>query len=176
MLDILHTILKSSGFINALYQGTGWDSLVINRRKPTTYRIFQQFGQYRVCLHCFHPCDKDEAFRHPHPWPGAFYILKGGYDMELWRSTDRDDTNPTKITSMHLAAGSKYEITDPLLWHSVVPTTTTYTIMVNDQPWQPNIQHSSVRTTAGKDLKQMTQTQLDTYLTRFKNLRSKMIF
>jgi len=54
-----------------------WGSLVINRRKPHTYRVFRQFGEYRVCLHRFESCSEEEAFPHPHPWPGAFLLLKG---------------------------------------------------------------------------------------------------
>lgn len=172
MLDKFHSLLKSSYFHSALYKDSSWDSLIINRRKPTTYRIFQQFGPLRVCLHCFHPCDTDEAFKHPHPWPGAFHVLKGGYDMDLYLSKDREDIEPIKITSMYLTGGSEYEITNPLLWHSVAPATMTYTIMVNDKPWEPCFQHVNVRTTAGKDLKAISPNQLTIYLKRFRKLIS----
>ena len=55
---------------------TNWKSLVINRRKPFTYRAFYQLGDIRICLHRFEECDEHEAFYHPHPWPGALKCLK----------------------------------------------------------------------------------------------------
>ena len=54
-----------------------WDSLIVNRRKPHTYRAFTFDGDLRICLHRFEPCEASEAFMHPHPWPGAFLVLDG---------------------------------------------------------------------------------------------------
>src|ERR1044072_4917851 len=96
MLDILnYTIDKLP---ELLQNEKRWDSLIINRRKPHTYRIFTNFeildydgtlNTYRVCLHKFDPCNTEEAFAHPHPWPGAFCILKGKYKMNIGYSLNR---------------------------------------------------------------------------------------
>jgi len=50
-----------------------WDSLIINRRKPYTYRLFTQIDQDRICLHKFDTCLSEEAFFHPH---GQIHIKK----------------------------------------------------------------------------------------------------
>ncbi len=146
-----------------------WDSLIIDRRKPTTYRLFTTFGKRRLCLHKFNPCDSSEAFPHPHPWPGAFRILSGSYNMKLGWSKDRF-SEPDKWTNILLTKGSSYEIVDPLLWHSVIPTMVTHTIMLNDEPWPEDIAHSQVRRTAGKDLEKMTDQQKYETLQFFKTL------
>ena len=132
-----------------------WDSLVINRRKPWTYRIFRQFGDYRVCLHTFLECGADEAFLHPHPWPGAFLILKGSYVQTIGFSQTKDkDSMPNLIYREVLSANSMYEILDQKIWHSVQPLSMCYTVMINGQPWDEP--HQAIRTTKGKDLQKLS--------------------
>ncbi len=147
----------------------GWDSLIINRRKPHTYRIFKQFGEFRVCLHKFEPCESDEAFFHPHPWPGAFLVLQGEYEQSIGYSSSLV-TNMEPVMKMVMVAGSRYEIVNPQTWHSVTPIRTTYTIMVNGAPF-PN-QHKEVRTTKGKDLEKMATGDLYVAINNFHRLLS----
>lgn len=170
MLDKLYDILLSEKLQELIVQPNGWSSLIINRRKPYTYRIFRQFGDLRLCLHKFDICDEHEAFRHPHPWPGAFRVLDGEYKMGLWLSKDRFDNEPTKVAETILRTGSSYEITNPLTWHSVVPLHETYTIMINSTPWNSETAHTSVRTTKGKDLDSLSETELKEQLKKFNNL------
>lgn len=145
----------------------GWDSLIINRRKPHTYRIFKQYDNLRVCLHKFEPCDSDEAFSHPHPWPGAFLVLYGGYEQTLGYSNDLT-SKPEIVSREILKPGSMYEITNPKTWHSVRPLRTTYTIMVNGPPFESP--HKEVRTTKGKDLEKMSEQELIEQLGVFNTL------
>lgn len=153
-----------------------WDSLVVNRRKPHTYRVFTTLDSgLRVCLHRFNPCDTHEAFVHPHPWPGAFLILDGRYDMQLSRSGDRRDVSPTVVTNLVMAAGSAYEITDPLVWHAVVPQMVTHTIMVNGPAWPADVAHESVRRTAGKDLEKLPADELLAHLGTFRGLLERYV-
>lgn len=149
-----------------------WDSLVINRRKPFTYRMFTKVGNYRVCLHKFDKCDTDDSFYHPHPWPGAFVVLSGAYQMKIGRSKGRA-SEPVDVAEFIMRDGSAYEISDPLTWHSVTPLTTTYTIMVNGKPWDKNVAHKSVRTTKGKDLEKMSPEEVSTQIEIFKLLLGK---
>lgn len=149
-----------------------WDSLIVNRRKPYTYRVFATLPNgSRICLHKFDPCHTHEAFDHPHPWPGAFVILQGSYKMSVGYSCGgREDKNPVNVATFILNKHSCYEIIDPLTWHSVVPLESTYTVMINDTPWSADYAHTAVRTTKGKDLDKMPEPELLEHLAIFKKL------
>lgn len=165
MLDKLYKALDD--LPNLLKDISNWDSLIVNRRKPHTYRVFTNLADgSRICLHKFNPCDRHEAFLHPHPWPGAFILLSGAYDMEVGYSPDRT-SKPTKVIDLFLTKGSVYEIVSPLTWHSVTPVEVTYTVMVNDPPWPADVAHTDVRTTKGKDLDKMPEEELKEHLALF---------
>lgn len=168
MLDLLITYLDKQ--IPALLQDSkNWDSLIVNRRKPFTYRVFTTIGDHRVCLHKFDPCRTHEAFIHPHPWEGAFHLLQGRYRMKIGEAPDRFQ-KPTAWTEFILSAGSFYEITSPLTFHNVVPLEPCYTIMLNGKPFPPEIAHSDVVTTKGKDLDKMPPDELEQHLAHFREL------
>jgi hypothetical protein len=146
-----------------------WDSLIINRRKPYTYRIHTQLNDLRVCLHKFETCSEEESFFHPHPWPGAFLVLSGGYRMGVGYSQSRTE-QPKSVLTVDLTKWSRYEITDPNTWHSVTPSGLTYSVMVNGTSWGPEIAHQEVRTTKGKDLQKMSDNDLEEHLRAFRFL------
>lgn len=150
-----------------LKQRDKWDSLIVNRRKPYTYRVFTQLPNgLRCCLHKFDACNTEEAFNHPHPWPGAFLVLDGAYQMKVGLSKDRT-SKPEDVMTTVMKKFSSYEIINPLTWHSVIPLGTTYTIMVNGAPWAADYAHTEVRTTKGKDLDKMPEDELTAHLARF---------
>lgn len=170
MLDTLEDLLPK--VLDDIEENLGlaklsWDSLVINRRKPYTYRIFKQFGDLRVCLHKFEPCESDEAFAHPHPWPGAFLVLDGSYEQTIGYSK-YFNTLPEEVMKMRAVRGTRYEIVNPLTWHSIRPLTTTHTIMVNGATFSR--QHEQVVTTKGKDLEKMSNDDLYIALNNFHRL------
>jgi hypothetical protein len=144
-----------------------WDSLVINRRKPHTYRMFRQFGDYRVCLHRFESCSAEDAFLHPHPWPAAFLLLEGEYIQTIGGSTTLED-KPNIYMRELIRPRSMYEIVNPTTWHSVQPLSTTYTVMINGAPFVN--QHKETRTTKGKDLEKMTDFDVYSGLMKFESL------
>ncbi len=158
-----------------------WDSLIVNRRKPATYRVFHYEEGYRICLHRFDPCHLHESFDHPHPWPGGFLLLDGSYRMRIGFSPDviceqckhHNDgrkAQPMAVMDEILTKWSFYQIISPFTWHSVTPLTTTYTIMMNGDPWTPDVAHTEVRTTKGKDLDKMPPDDLQAHLDIFKRL------
>jgi hypothetical protein len=148
-----------------------WDSLIVNRRKPYTYRVFTPLENgLRCCLHKFDPCSDHEAFEHPHPWEGAFIILEGAYRMTLSYSKDRETKPDAVAATFLLEKHSQYEIANPLTWHSVIPLMETWTVMVNGIPWTPDIAHKDVRTTKGKDLDKMPEEELLVHLSKFGDL------
>lgn len=147
-----------------------WSSLIINRRKPITHRAFTMLGEDRLILHEFEQFDQtsEEGFFHPHPWAGAFQVVDGAYFMEVGYTPDRFIAKPTVLFQMELTEGSCYEISDPLVWHRVIPLTPRVrTIMLNGPPWSPDVAHTQVRTTKGKDLEQMSPERLKEHLDFF---------
>lgn len=155
----------------------GWDSLIVNRRKPHTYRAFRffdkvmledglTFDNVRVCLHRFETCSADDAFIHPHPWPAACYILKGSYIMSVGRAKDILSGFDHCLT-LELKEGSSYAMTEKLVSHSVQPLETCYSIMVNLPNWPAHIQ---APTTKGKDLDKMSKDELLVHLNKFSRL------
>lgn len=147
-----------------------WDSLIINKRKPETYRVFTYVGNYRICLHHFKAADTEDTFWHPHAWPAAFAVLKGSYDLHLGRTPNRESREVTGVNKFRMAAGSRYEMVNPLDWHNIVPITDTYTVMINGAPYSKNVVHSAVRTTKGKDLERMSSDELRGQLMLFQSL------
>ena len=93
MLSVLDDVLKSLPAM--LDDPDAWDSLIVNRRKPITYRVFRYLADdTRVSLHKFDPCARHEAYPHPHPWPGAFTVSKartacGSASRPTWNRANR---------------------------------------------------------------------------------------
>lgn len=155
---------------NLLKQHEAWETLVINRRKPYTYRAFTMLENgRRLCLHRFECCDENEAFLHPHPWDGAFKVLKGSYWMNVGYSQCRESF-PNYVMKSKMVPGSVYTMTNPMTWHSVTPIEECYTVMLNYKPYDENYAHTQVRTTRGKDLNRMTLQELDNHLETFQKL------
>lgn len=146
-----------------------WKSLIVNKRKPYTYRIYTIIDGLRVCLHRFDECDNTESFPHPHPWPGAFKILKGGYEMDVGQSFNGVD-KPPYMAKFFLTAGCWYEIDHPYMWHQISPFGETYTIMVNGPEWPETVKHSACRTTKGKDLQTLSPDEVEEQLKVFRTL------
>ena len=149
--------------VDATYKPELWDSLVINKRKPHTYRayLFLPDGS-RACFHRFSPCDVSEAFTHPHAWDAEFLVLKGSYEQYLFYTQTLHDEELCPVGGFKCITGTQYSISSPFIWHKVIPLETTWTLMINRIPW-PNT-HISVRTTAGKDLEKMGEVDLRDHL------------
>lgn len=170
MIDMKEVFEQMVPKLPALLENpASWDSLIVNRRKPATYRVFHYEDGYRICLHRFDPCHLHESFDHPHPWPGGFLLLDGSYRMRVGFSSDRT-SQPKSVMDEILTKWSYYQITNPLTWHSVTPLTTTYTVMINGDPWPADVAHTEVRTTKNKDLDKMPEADLLEHLNIFKRL------
>lgn len=139
-----------------------WRSIVINRRKPHTYRAFLQLGDSRICLHRFEACEPADSFAHPHPWPSAMLILSGEYEMVVGHTPDLSSTEPTEVIRLALSAGSIYHMRERQTWHQVIPRSTCYSLMVNGPRW--DIAHQRAPSTTGKQLEPMDPKQLSEHL------------
>ena len=89
--------------------------------------------------------------------------------MKVGKSKDLK-SDPEDVASFYMGPLSGYEITSPLTWHSVIPLATTYTVMINGPAWSPEVAHSKVRTTKGKDLGKLSLEELGEHLQIFKRL------
>lgn len=168
MLDTLEDVMQK--LPEMVKDITLWDSLIINRRKPFTYRAFHILNNgVRICLHKFDPCERHDAFFHPHPWPSAMRVMRGKYRMEVGASPDYNKP-PMTVMETVLSAGSTYSSDEPNFWHSVQPLETCYSVMVNSAPWSKDVAHFAAPTTKGKDLDKMTDEQLRLHLLTFENL------
>ncbi len=152
-----------------------WSSLIVNRRKPHTYRVFTKIDDLRICLHKFKPCDRHEAFLHPHPWDGGFLILDGAYRMLTGKSPDREK-DPVPGPEFFMTKFSGYQITDPLDFHAIIPVGETYTIMVNGPEWPDEKKHIRAVTTKGKDLDTMPHDELVAHLQKFETFVSEWLW
>lgn len=167
-LDDLNEVIKDK-LPDLLNKPEYWKTLVINRRKPFTYRAYTYIGRLRVCLHRFEVCEEEEAFLHPHPWDGAFKLLEGSYLMKVGISKDRK-SHPDFATKIKLTAGCQYAMTNPLTFHAITPLSECYTVMLNGTPYSSAIAHEDVKTTKGKDLQEMTPEELLKHLKKYKEL------
>lgn len=140
-----------------------WGSIVINKRKPHTYRAFLPHEDSRICLHRFEPCEPEDSFAHPHPWPSSMLILSGEYAMRVGHTPDLESGEPSPVIELQLSAGSIYHMHDRHTWHQVVPRTTCYSLMVNGPRWEQA--HRRAPSTSGKGLEPMSEDVLREHLT-----------
>ncbi|MCA9715380.1 MAG: hypothetical protein KC468_11945 [Myxococcales bacterium] len=96
-----------------------WSTLDVIYHPPRVERVWRQHGEHRVYLHRIWPCEEGEALVHPHDWPSAVHLLTGRYAHTI--ATPSADGSPTVLTTLELAAGSRYEMVEPSAWHAVRP-------------------------------------------------------
>jgi hypothetical protein len=119
-----------------------WQSLYVDYHLPMVERLWTPWREYRVSLHRIHPCERDQALFHPHPWPSAMHILAGEYEMAVGFGTG---IAPPPIAALLIARQDfRYEMTHPDSWHYVRPIGgPTLSVMVTGQPWDRESPKSS---------------------------------
>ncbi len=112
---------------------TVWHTLEVLYEPPRVERVWTQIGENRLFLHRIHPCD--QGYYHPHPWPSAVMILSGEQIMTVG-SGEPEGPPPPVTTTLHLTAGSSYEMLDPRGWHAVMPQRgPSLSLMLTGRPW-----------------------------------------
>ena len=139
-----------------------WGSLVINKRKPHTYRAYLQHEDYRICLHRFEACEPEDSFAHPHPWPSSMVVLSGEYEMAVGHTSDLTSGEQSHVIRVKLSAGSTYDMMDRETWHQVIPRSQCYSLMVNGPRWENA--HRYAPSTGGKGLEEMSEQILKDHL------------
>jgi len=139
---------------------SAWTGLYADSERPALTRLWRQWGEYRVYLHAFDPCEADEVFCHPHPWAFAVRIHAGTYEMSV--SHGAEGREPDEVVKMILAAGSCYEMTCRSGLHGVRPVgTRCLSLMVAGPVIWP--EHRIVANTPTRDLHSYERAHLFTY-------------
>jgi len=104
-----------------------WGSQFIDYDNPYVHRIYRKWGKLIINLHRFTPTN-GEIIWHPHPWPAAFIISKGAYELQMGKS--KDGGVPEPAGPIVMLSGSFYQMISEQEWHSVRPLGDTYTLAV----------------------------------------------
>lgn len=99
-------------------------------------------------LHCIHPCEREEALYHPHPWPSAVCLIQGYYLMGVsstFHPEDDGEHEGPAWTSEHAAVlaapNTCYEMTDRNGWHFVCPVgAPAWSVMVTGPLYDPPVE------------------------------------
>jgi hypothetical protein len=111
-----------------------WQSLYVDYHPPTVERLWTTWHLYRVYLHRIHPCEREQALFHPHPWPSAMRVLEGEYEMAVGFGPGMEE--PPVAALMVSRGDFRYEMTHPDSWHYVRPLgQPTFSLMVTGSPW-----------------------------------------
>ena len=130
MLDVL---CRVEAVLSEMLEGPGWNSLYVDYHPPIVERVWREWSEgHRVYLHRIHPCEKQEALFHPHPWPSAMRVLSSAYEMAVVYGKEM----PPVAARIILTAHSAYEMVDMDSWHSVRPIDgPSLSLMVTGPPW-----------------------------------------
>lgn len=132
MLELLREVKKE--LPDLMINENSWQSLYIDYHPPVVSRLWMPWRDYRLYLHKIHPCYREDALFHPHPWPSAMEIIYGTYDYAV--GFGQGEKTPPIAQLGVAVAGSSYEMTHPDAWHYVAPVIRpAYTIMVTGKPW-----------------------------------------
>jgi hypothetical protein len=139
-----------------------WGSQFIDYDNPYVHRMYLDQGDITVNMHMFTPTNSEIVW-HPHPWPAAFMIAKGGYELQLGLSED-GETPPEPIGPVIMTTGSFYQMASQYEWHSVRPLDYTFTFSVQgpefDVDW-------SFETDDRKAFRDLTEDEKEPLITHF---------
>ena len=132
---MLHMLARLEQSLPVMLQdGSIWESLYVDYHPPTVERLWTSWGEYRVFLHRIHPCAREQALFHPHPWPSAMRVLEGEYEMAVGFGPGMEE--PPVAALMVSRGDFRYEMTHPDSWHYVRPLGgPTLSVMVTGRRW-----------------------------------------
>jgi hypothetical protein len=140
MLDILAQVEEA--LPELLQDESIWQSLYVDYHPPFVERLWTRWRDYRIYLHRIHPCEREQALFHPHPWPSAMRVLEGEYEMAVGFGAGM--VTPPIAALMITGGDFRYEMTHPDSWHYVRPLgRPTLSVMVTGKPWAREAHKSS---------------------------------
>lgn len=132
-----------------LFKSVNWNeanSYMIDWVEPKEARLFAYFGDLRLSIQKFYPCDKHKTYYHNHPWKKEMLILSGKaehgisfYDKIQKDSdiqTDLNEIVKNQISVEYIEMGSYICIDKPEMYHYIWPINEpVYALMINYKPW-----------------------------------------
>lgn len=149
MIEEIKELIKSEEFKTWLSNPKLWKSLDVDYHPPRVERVWMQFNDMRLSLHVIHPCEREEALLHPHPWESAVYVLPigGTYEHGIGvRETQLGDgmfpemTNDIILSTQEYSGDVYYEMLNKKTVHYVRPIgLPVFTIMISGpKKWDTN--------------------------------------
>jgi len=140
MLDKLKQI-ESKELRDLLLDSDNWNTLDVDYTPPRVERLWMQYDdEHRLLIHKIHPCTKEEALFHPHPWKSAVHVLPvgGGYGHSVGVMNMFGDKHIHCEMEVH--GEMYYEMLKQVTCHSVRPIGfPVYTVMLIGKPiWKCN--------------------------------------
>lgn len=109
-----------------------WDSLIIEAFPPVIHRLSYKIDEnLTIFLHKLFNTNGQKALMHSHSWDFAIKVLKGGYEMGVGFSNDRNIIPEANYVS-YVKDGDIYSMTDEKIFHYTKPilNDVSYSIMV----------------------------------------------
>lgn len=161
MLDKLKEIEKTE-LRDLLNDSDNWNTLDVDYTPPRVERLWMQYDdEHRLLIHKIHPCTKEEALFHPHPWKSAVHVLPigGSYGHSVGTIIHPNVDNQI-YCEMEVHGEMYYEMLNMDSCHSVRPIGfPVYTVMLIGKPiWKDNVEHKQRVTDVKPDnLKPLTE-------------------
>lgn len=135
MLDVLNEALHALPQL-VFEDPSTWQTLAVRYETPHVDRVWRQWGDYRLYLHCIYPCDK--PLYHLHPWASGIAVISGFQRMGVGLAGP--DGVPITVATTVLGAGSRYEMVYPEAMHFVQPLGgPSMSVMVTARPWSSEV-------------------------------------
>lgn len=131
-------LLLENGIENLFEDINSWESLLIDKYPPVIHRLYRKISDNRtVILHKLHHSGTESCLMHSHSWAFALCIVKGGYEMGMGFSKDRNQI-PETIFQMQIKEGDIYEMTSSDVWHYTKPLLNelSYSVMLVGDRWR----------------------------------------
>ena len=161
---------KELALVKDLLENKEWDSLLIDKRDPITYRLFIVHEGHRYCLHHMR---SGKTKSHPHKYNARVKILAGRYEHTIFveeKSAHLDESDRLReVYRETLHKDSSYCIEHPEIFHSVEikPFAYCYSLMINDYDFKnPN---PSCISTAGNNLGPIPEEKKQELIKEFKS-------
>jgi len=136
MIDKLKKI-EAKELDNLLRNSDNWNTLDIDYVPPRVERAWMQYDdEHRLLLHKIHPCTKEEALFHPHPWKSAVHVLGiGGTYGHTVGTINHHNGSSEVYCEMEVEGEMYYEMLNIEGCHSVRPIGyALYSVMLIGKP------------------------------------------
>ena len=148
MLDFL--LKAENNLPQLLNDETIWTIVCDCSIRPVVERLVCPYKAGRIELRRMQPLlEYEKALWHNHQWPLALVVRRGMYMMDFGYGEA-----PIKASRFILSPGSRYEITDPLVYHATCPliSCAVMYMLVSMEPCVDNISPQAASDTSKSEI------------------------